>query len=209
MFMDSILTKYKEHLTEIDSLIQFAFLKDDLGNDRCSESIRKFILENAFLKTFVAWEEFLEKSFIHYLMGRESLDGVNVNRHAYPIDDEHALIMIIGTKTYLDWGNPEIVRRTSDIYFENGNPFNSVIASINQELLDLRTIRNSTAHISSTTQVKLDSVASRLLKTQVSRIEVIDLIFRVDPNGDGNQTIYKSFLLKLEIAADNIAKCII
>ena len=209
MSLNEVLSKYRSRINEVSNILEFAYRKNSDDIYICSEEIQVFIAQNAFLNFFVAWEEFLEMAFVQYLMGEESIDGTIVNCYAQPSSYEHAYNMIIGTQKYFDWGNPELVRKISKLYFENGNPFYTVISSINTELLDLRTIRNATAHISTTTQRKLDSCACRLLDKQVNKITVVELIFTLDPNSNDGLSIYDNFRLKLDIVAENIAKCII
>ena len=79
----------------------------------------------------------------------------------------HAHRILIGTQKYVDWSNPEIIRRLCNLFFDPSNPFDTYIASINTDLFDLKTIRNAAAHLTSTTSQQLDSLATRKLKRAV------------------------------------------
>lgn len=204
--MRDVLYTLRWNFYEANKIINFAFSQDTGGNVICDEIVRSFITDNAFLKIFIAWEGFLETAFIKYLMGEPSISGLTFTRYASPTSIEHAQKILIGTQKYVDWSNPEIVRKISKLYFENGDPFHTIISSIQNAIFDLKTIRNAAAHISSTTQSNLDALATRTLARPVSNIKVSDLLFAVDPNDpNGVNTVLDSYLAVLELAAENIA----
>ena len=127
-----------------------------------------FLYNAVFLKTFVAWEKFLESTVIAYLLNKRGVNGIRAAKYARPVNEEHAGKMLIGTQKYVDWANQEIVSRLARIYFVNGEPFASAFAGIYTDLVDLRTIRNSIAHISTSTSQPLDALASRLLARTIA-----------------------------------------
>ncbi len=127
-----------------------------------------------------------------------------VTKYANPIDTEHAHKILIGTQKYVDWANNEIVNKIASIYFEEGEPFKTALNSISTDLSDLRVIRNASAHISSTTQNKLDAVASRVLSSSVTGISVSDFVTKISKE-DISKTVLQMYQLKLDITAENIA----
>ncbi len=204
MSLNDSLVEFRSNIAKVDNYINLAFEQDDASNNvRNAEEI-EFIVSSAFLKLFIAWEGFLEKSFISYLTGELSLDGGILTKYANPIDTSHAHKIIIGTQKYVDWSNIEIVNRISSLFFENAQPYTSVLNSIARELSELRTIRNAAAHTSSTTQRQLDAVASRIFSRTVSNIRVADFITSISPE-DNTKTILQIYQLKLTISAENIA----
>ena len=78
------------------------------------------------------------------------------------------------------------------------------ILSIQNDLLDLKTIRNAAAHISATTQKKLDSLASRLLSHTVVDITVESLITQLEPST--GLSYFEYYKQKLDVVAEKIAK---
>lgn len=195
-FRDSILT--------VNGLIASAHTIDAAGNNLWKTSEAIFITESAFLKMFIAWETFLERSFVLYLMGNLSITGKTVIKYATPIDEEHAHKILIGAMKYVDWSNPEIVRKFAKLYFDSGEPYESAISSAYIDLMDLKTIRNSSAHLSSTTTRNLDGLATRKLNRPSAGITVYDLVLEIDPNSAGN-TILKSYQDILDATANIIA----
>ena len=166
---------------------------------------KEFIVTSAFLKMFICWEEFLENIFINYLVGEPSIDGTQVNAFVSPQSQEHAHRILIGTQKYVDWANHEIVRRLANIFFENGDPLATNIASISSELSDLKTIRNAAAHVSSTTQRNLDALSSRITSRTVSNFSVSKLVMTLHPTNQ-SLTILQNYQNILDTSAENIAR---
>lgn len=198
------LTDYRDNVARVNSYINLAYEQDANGNSVRSTEEIEFLVTSAFLKLFIAWEGFLERSFVAYLTGAVSLDGNILTKYASPIDEAHAHKILIGTQKYVDWANNEIVNRIAGIYFEGADPYMTALNSIARDLSDLRIIRNASAHISSTTQIKLDAVASRVLGITATGISVSDFVTRMS-NEDSTKTILQMYQLKLDITAENIA----
>lgn len=204
MSLNISLTTFRNDVEKVNGFIDLAYEQDNASNNLRTDEEMEFLVTSAFLKLFIAWESFIETSFIAYLTGEVSLDGDQLVKYASPVDKKHAHKLLIGTKQYVDWANQDIVKTISALYFEDAEPYSTSIKSITSELSELRTIRNASAHISSTTQTKLDAVASRVLKTTVSNIRVSDFITRISPE-DNTKTILQMYQLKLDITAENIA----
>jgi hypothetical protein len=202
--MNENLSEFRNGITQVNNYIAIAYKTGDDGNDICTQCEKEFIISSAFLKMFIYWEGFLEKAFIIYLTGGSSTNGDILTKYVNPIDEAHAHKMVIATQKYVDWANHEIVMRLSKLYFENGTPIQSVLASIAADLSDLKNIRNAAAHISSTTQTKLDGIASRTFGTTVANTTVDQFIMQSHPD-DSNITILQHYQNILDIAAENIA----
>ena len=205
MSLVQTLQDFRNSIASINGLIATAHATDTSGNNLWAIDETIFITESAFLKMFISWESFLEKSFALYLTGNPSIIGNTVIKYASPIDEEHANNLLIGVMKYVDWSTPDIVRKFAKLYFQSGEPYEGAISSVHSDLLDLKTIRNSVAHISSTTTRNLDGLATRKLSRPISGITVYDLILAIDPNSTGN-TILKSYQDNLDVAAEIIAK---
>lgn len=200
------LNDFRNSIVQAKSFIAIAFMMDTAGNYLLVPTQRDFIADSAFMKIFIAWESFLESATIRYMLGEQSISGTPVTRYVQPLDQAHAHKMLIGTQKYVDWANPEIVRKLCNIFFDPlSNPFNTFISSINSDLIDLKTIRNAAAHLSSTTSAQLNSVAGRILRRVVLNTTVSQLIFSIVPASPARQTVLDMFLSKLDIAASGIA----
>ncbi len=203
MGLQQNLLDFRTSVAECNNHISFAHLQYANGSYKINSNLRKFISESAFLKIFIAWETFLENSFVDYLMGEPSILNNRPARWATPIDQKHAQQLLVGTQNYVDWANPEITRKLSKLYFHQGYVFNTQLSSINSELLDLKTIRNSAAHMSSSTSTKLDALSSRLLSRQCIDYTAYRLLFSTEPTA--NISILTTYLTLLDVSAEIIA----
>ncbi|MDQ5985900.1 MAG: hypothetical protein CSYNP_01617 [Syntrophus sp. SKADARSKE-3] len=205
MTLATSLDTYRIEVALYNGFISRAFTQDSSRNYILTEQERSFVVDSAFLRIFISWETFLESAFISYLIGESSTSGRVAIKYASPQDAQHACEMLIGTQKYVDWANPEIVRRLSRLYFDNGDPIYQVLSSIQSDLFDIRTIRNAAAHLSFTTGHQLDALASRKLRRPHTSITVGDLILSLDPNRTDGTTILANYLSLLDAAAFEIA----
>jgi len=200
------LTTFRSSVVEANSFISFAFQQDGNGNYVQPQNQREFIADSAFLKIYIAWETFIESSFIQYMLGEPSILGNRIFCCVQPRDKHHAINLLIGTKQYVDWSHPEHLRTLCNLYFDPGNPFEIFISSIKTDLSDLKIIRNAAAHLTSTTQHKLDSLGTRKLRRPCNNLKVSDILFAFDPASTANETVLTIYLNKLDICAEGIAK---
>ena len=187
------------------SYIGRAFTQDAAGAYVLTEQERSFIVDSALLRIFIGWETFLEKSVVAYMMGNASSVGRKPTRFVSPTSEVHAHQILIGTQKYVDWANPDIVRKLTQLHFENGEPVGAVVSSIHSDLLDMKTVRNAAAHLTTTTAASIDALATRKLEKPSSGIAVSHFILSIDPKGDGTLTILDGYLGLLDTAADQIA----
>ena len=198
------LNAFRQSVSDSRGLIVAAHAADAAGVPLWAAKHRTTITQAAFLSIFIAWEHFLESCFADYMTGEPSASGNLVTRWASPPSADHAKAMLIGTQKYADYGNPDIARRMAKLVFLAGQPFETVIASLSASLFDIRTIRNSAAHLSSTTSTALDSLATRLLQKPTTNITVYDLLLSTDPKSPTKGTVLSGFILLLESAAYQI-----
>ncbi|MFH1033035.1 MAG: hypothetical protein V1806_00885 [Pseudomonadota bacterium] len=145
-----------------------------------------------------------DEPFILYMLGNSSPKGGHVTRFALPQSETQAHQMIIGTQRYVDWANPDIVRKLSQIYFDNGEPINSAVSSIYTDLVDLKNIRNAAAHLSSTTSKSFYGVVSRRLGLINPGISVSDYLLSLDSSYSTTTTILEHYLSLLDATSYNI-----
>lgn len=200
------LNELRSSFSLYNTYIVNSFLQDANGVYLFNKNYQNFSVTSSFIGIYISWEYFLEQTFIGYMVGDVTISGNIIGKHVTPQNNDHANRILIGTQKYVDWSNPDILLKLSNLYFNNGEPFHTVINSIKAILFDLKTIRNACAHLSSTTYKSLDSLASRLLNTTVTNIIVPDLILKTDPNGNGTDTILDMYLQYLDAAAQNLSQ---
>jgi hypothetical protein len=199
------LADYRATVVQAQALITASHALTPAGASLWTLDQRRVITHAGFLQFFIGWETFLEGSLNDYMMGELSGIGTTIPRWVLPPTADHATSILIGTQKYVDYTNPEIVRRLAKLYLDTGRPFDPVLASIHTDLFDLKTIRNAAAHLSSTTSSQLDALSTRKLGIQCTNYTVYDLILAADPASATGGTILESYIAILDAAAHLIA----
>ena len=201
MPVSAALAAFEADVIQCERLIANAHGVDVAGVPILPEIDRRQITVAAFLNFFIAWERFLEEMVGVLLVGNPTRNGIHPVKYASPPDMVRAKALLVGPNRYFDYGNQEIFRKVVRLYFDGGAPFEPHLTGVTQDLADMRTIRNSCAHITSTTQTALDALAGRLLGSPQLNIEVYDLIVSLDPRGPAGQSIFSMYKDKLVVAA--------
>ncbi len=206
MSLSDILTAFTAEITQCDNLIANAHGVGIGGNSILPVLDQKQITVAAFLNMFIAWETFLESAFASYLTGEQTMLGRSTVKYVSPPDTYAAKAMIIGTQRYFDYGNHDNVKKIARMFFQNGYPFEPHISAIFFDLADLRTMRNSSAHITSTTQTALESLALRIFGSPRPGIDLYQLLTCTDPRVPRGQTVLSVYRDKLTTTAALIAQ---
>lgn len=198
-------TTLRAKSAQCDSLIANAHRVDSGGAYLFPKIDREQITIAAFLNLFVAWEEFLETVFSNFLVGAATMSGTFPVKHAAPPNLDAAKSMLIGTNRYFDYANHDYVRKMASVYFDAGYPFETPLSAIFVDLGDLKTMRNSSAHISSSTQRALEALAQRIFSAPRPGISLYDMLTTVDPRSGAGNTVYGESREKLLVTAQLIA----
>lgn len=200
------LATFNAKSAQCDSLIANAHRLDPIGAPLFPQIDREQITVAAFLNLFVAWEGFLECAMCQFMVGVPTLSGTQPVRYASPPNTDAAKRMLIGTNRYFDYANHELVRRVVLLYFQNGYPFEPQLSAVFTDLSDLRTMRNSSAHISSGTQVALEALALRIFGAPSPGISLYAMLTAVDPRSQAGNTVLADARDKLLATAQLIAQ---
>lgn len=133
------------------------------------------LIELAFLRSYLAWERFLEESFILYLIGKKPLRRrQTLRRLATPKSHTHAiqLILLETKRSYVDWDNPDLVRDRAKRWFSDGEPFVNALTSRQNQFFEIKKIRNAIAHRSMTSQSTFQSLVRDKLTYLPTNISV-------------------------------------
>lgn len=77
--------------------------------------------EMAFLRAFLAWEVFMEESFILYLNGQRAPRGRALRRHAFPPNLRTAMEWVIPEgRSYASWTIPDHISTRAERFFRGG-----------------------------------------------------------------------------------------
>lgn len=207
MALSDILHDFRDSVTQCASLIT-----NSQGNHPTTGTPflpardREQIVVAAFLNMFIAWETFLEAEFAELMVGGATIDGLHPTKYASPLHHSAARDMLIGANRYFDYANIDYVRKVADLYFQNGRPFEPHLASINATINDMRTLRNSAAHITSPTQRALETLALRITGTPSPGITLHQLLTTPDPSSMTGEPVFVTYRDKLLLTAELIAR---
>jgi hypothetical protein len=116
--------------------------EDQESNDYVSDAHAEFI----FLRAFAAYENGLEKLFLHYVTGGTTLQGIAANTYLKITDEQHARKLTRAGFRFLSWAKPEDTRTTAQNYLEKGWPISDMMNTKSQDLTDCQRVRNRIAH---------------------------------------------------------------
>lgn len=105
------------------------------------------VIDGAFLSLFMTFEQFLENSFICYMMGQPGINGNFIVKYASPQNEEQAINMLKGTSRYADFTNRDTILKLAKNFFEDAGTY-SYLNSISSDFEDMKKIRNAISHIS-------------------------------------------------------------
>lgn len=159
--MQSGVNQFKDTLAHCRAITSFAHQLNSTGSYVLALEQRQIVTQAAFVRAYVAFEEFLEFSFGHYGMGQASTVGNKLMAYADAPSREHLHDMLTGTQRFVDWSTPSTVVKLARLYFENGEPYATAIGSAQSHLDDMKTVRNGASHVSRTTVAPLESLHLR------------------------------------------------
>lgn len=123
----------------------------------------ELLYELAYLRTFVAWEAFLEDTFLRYMCGQTSrvgsatpIQGTAIHRN---IAAAHSAVM--GNRGFALWHDPNKVLTRSKRYFTSC-PIETVLSSASVRLTALGAIRHRIAHAQADAKTKFDNATMSL-----------------------------------------------
>src|SRR5690606_38483732 len=102
--------------------------------------------EAIFIRAFTAYENDLEKLFLHYVTGGVSRKGVQAATFLNIKDEQHARKITKAGFKFLSWAKPSQTRETASTYISDGWPISDMLSAKSHELTDCEKIRNRIAH---------------------------------------------------------------
>lgn len=120
------------------------------------------MVEYSYLRVFVFWEEFLEESFMLYLLGVSPPKGRAPSLLIKPYSRKIADQIIREGKDFVDWAGIDNVISRAERYFRKGRPYINVRANRNV-FNDMKQIRNTIAHSSGAARKKFERLVRQEL----------------------------------------------
>lgn len=124
-----------------------------------SAARRDSIVELAFLQGFLAWESFLEESFILHMLGKRPKRGKPPHRYVLPPNRKAAFGLTSDGKRFASWEVASDVANRATRFFRDGRPYTTPLRAAQVKLDEARTLRNAVAHRSETAQKNFETLA--------------------------------------------------
>lgn len=159
----------------------------------------------AFLRAFLAWEVFVEESFILYLVGQRAPRGRTPTRYAFPSNLDMAAQWVVPEgRSYASWTMPQHVSSRAERFFREGRPFAAVLRGNQNALDEARIIRNAIAHKSMSAREKFEALARNKLGTLPNNLTVGAFLITTIPLSTPPISFLESYIARVEIAAAQI-----
>jgi len=130
-----------------------------------SADIHSCVIDGAFLTLFMAFERFLEFSFLCYMMGQSGLNGNAFTRYVSPLNEENALNMIKGNSKFADFTNRDTIVRLANNFFDAGGTY-TYLNSISGDFEEMKKIRNAISHVS----IESEKAFRGLVRTKIGSL---------------------------------------
>lgn len=167
---------------------------------------RDSMTELAFLRAFLAWETFVEGSFILYLTGQKPPRGRAPRRYAYPPDHKTATKWVVPEgRSYAKWTAAELVSGRAERFFHGGGPYTPVLRGNQNVLREAGIIRNAIAHDSVSTRQKFENLAREKLGVLPPNLTVGGFLSTAVPMNTPPISFLEFYVGKIEFAARRIA----
>lgn len=146
----------------------------------------EYLYEIAFLRVFLAWETFLEESFLRYMCGFSCRSGQPQRIAAgtagkYSTSLAQARAALHGHQHYLLWHSPGKVIARSKSFFASGA--HEVVISSNQARIEhFACIRHRVAHAQQDARQKFDAATMNLVGRRYSGSRVGRFLREADPS---------------------------
>jgi hypothetical protein len=170
-----------------------------------SSQRRDLMTELAFFRSFLAWETFLEESFVLYLIGQKSPRGRGPRRYSFPPNLQVAMEWVVPEgQDYATWTIASRVSERAERFFQGGRPFAPVLRSNQNALDESRILRNAIAHVSANAQAKFENILRNRLGTLPVNVTVGAFLGTTVPGSSPPVSFLEHYLGKIEFAARQI-----
>lgn len=207
--VQTVLNEFLRRLEECKRFVADAYgwssPKAQAGVLRISKKRCDSITELAFLRAFLAWEGFVEESFLLYLMGQVPPRGRAPRRYAFPPNYDAALKWVVPEgRDYAQWTHPQHVGARAERFFHGGRPFVPVLRHNQNVLEEARKIRNAIAHDSTGVREIFERLVRTKLGTLPPNLSVGGFLSTTVPANVPGVSFLDFYIGKIEFAAHQI-----
>ena len=208
--LSTTLTSLSRQLDQMEQLAaaaqQWVSLPIPRGVPKFTVPHLEMVTEMAFLRAFLAWEAFLEESFILYLWGKAPpRQGCAPICYANPPTRRVAEQIVVPRRGgYADWSKLDNVIHRAERFFENGKPYSDALKSQQNKLQDIHTIRNAIAHSSAYSWEKFQRLIRRELGTYPPNLTIGGFLAMTIPHSSPPLSYLEFYLSVIQLVADRI-----
>ena len=176
------------------------------GVPKFTEHHKDMVTEMAFFRAFLAWEAFLEESFVLYVWGKGPPRGNPPRcRFASPATRKLAEELLIPEgRKYADWSSVQNVTRRAERFLENGEPYCPVLRLQQSKLEEIETVRNTIAHASAHSWKRFQELIRAKLATYPPNLTIGGFLAMTVPHSSPPESFFERYLSYIRFAADEI-----
>jgi hypothetical protein len=163
------------------------------------------MIELAFLRGFLAWEVFIEESFLLYMMGKRPLRGRPPHRYVLPPNRQAAAVLAAESRAHAKWDAAAEVSSRAERFFRDGRPYIQALRPNQHALDDAKTIRNAVAHKSAASRQRFEALVRKELTTLPPSVDVGAFLNTTKPGITPPISFLDHYLDKLQAVAEQIA----
>jgi hypothetical protein len=156
-----------------------------------SKHHKDLVVQIAFFQSFLEWEQFLEESFILYLLGHRPPKGAPPKCFAKPPDRATAEKMVAEGRRFADWTVASSVIERASRFFDDGKPYSDILKLKQTSLEEIKTIRNALAHSSQNSKMKFRQLVLRELGSPPGNMTVGGFLDKTIPPTSSKAKGYK------------------
>lgn len=161
------------------------------------------VRELAFLRCVLAWEVFLEDSFVAYLTGGTGLSGKKAKAKVIAKTGVQARSVLLGGQDFLTWISADAVKKRAEVWFIDGEPYVAALNALTSHK-EIRIVRNRIAHNSGEAKDKFAVLRKQKVTNSAARHGMGPGGFLARPVG-GQLTQFDAYVSAMRAAATSIA----
>jgi hypothetical protein len=157
---------------------------------------RDAIIEMAFFRAFLAWEAFLEESFVLYLLGKSPPRGRPPRCIVEPKATRKLIqqMLIPEGRKYIRWSNAGDVAARAKRFFHDGWPYATYLTAHQNKLQDIEGIRNAIAHTSGYSKERFERLVRRELTALPTRSTIGEFLRTIVPGSPLPESFFERYL---------------
>jgi len=193
----NLLKKFKKERDESFRIIR----KINSINPPLSQKYKFAIFEVSFLKIYIAWEKFIENSFVSYARGAKNSKGRNITCFLKPNTTDITYKIINFGQAYSTWSYDKLMKK-ANVFFKNGEPYAQALRPMSSQLKDIQKIRNRIVHSSEHSEEDFKTLIRSKIRHAPPKITPGEFLGKIESGT--NLTFFQYYTDFLGLAAEEI-----